>query len=59
MEFLSATAELNYMTQIVIMLFEDPSKVSTQFVVFLHNLEFLICFSTSVIDLRLSNLCKT
>ncbi|XP_041367953.1 inositol hexakisphosphate and diphosphoinositol-pentakisphosphate kinase 2-like isoform X3 [Gigantopelta aegis] len=26
MEFLSATAELNYMTQIVIMLFEDPSK---------------------------------
>ena len=27
MQFLSATAELNYMTQIVIMMFEDPTKV--------------------------------
>ncbi|XP_046549232.1 inositol hexakisphosphate and diphosphoinositol-pentakisphosphate kinase 2-like isoform X7 [Haliotis rubra] len=26
MDFLSATAELNYMTQIVLMMFEDPSK---------------------------------
>ena len=26
MQFLSATAELNYMTQIVIMMFEDPTK---------------------------------
>jgi len=27
MDFLSTTPELNYMTQINIMMFEDPSKV--------------------------------
>ena len=28
-DFLSTTAELNYMTQINIMMFEDPSKVTS------------------------------
>lgn len=30
MDYLSAVTELNYMTQIVIMLYEDNNKVSSQ-----------------------------
>lgn len=30
MDYLSAVSELNYMTQIVIMLYEDNNKVSVQ-----------------------------
>jgi inositol hexakisphosphate/diphosphoinositol-pentakisphosphate kinase len=29
MEYLSAVSELNYLTQIVIMLYEDPTKALT------------------------------
>ena len=32
LSFLDATAELNYMSQIVFMLFEDPSKVSARLI---------------------------
>lgn len=30
MDYLKVVSELNYMTQIVIMLYEDPSKVMSQ-----------------------------
>lgn len=38
MDYLNVVNELNYMTQIVIMLYEDPNKVT----------EFLICMCCSV-----------
>ena len=44
MDYLNVVNELNYMTQIVIMLYEDPNKVT----------EFLICMSCSV-----AKLCPT
>ena len=37
MEYISATGELNYMTQIVIMMFEDPNKVCALFSLCLYN----------------------
>lgn len=32
MDYLKVVSELNYMTQIVIMLYEDPNKVTLQFI---------------------------
>ena len=40
--FLDATAELNYMSQIVFMLFEDPTKVSQM----MKSLSSLLCVLT-------------
>jgi len=33
MEYVNSVSELNYMTQIVIMLYEDPTKVRILFIV--------------------------
>ena len=40
MDYVDAVSELNYMTQIVIMMYEDPTKVS-HFVIKSHMLNYL------------------
>ena len=49
MEYVSAVSELNYMTQVVIMLYEDPTKVIHFFLLYFYfNLYFTILFKSPI-----------
>lgn len=52
MDYLSAVTELNYMTQIVIMLYEDNNKVSLHRAVLLHSKYFLFNSALSALPLQ-------
>lgn len=54
MDYLSAVSELNYMTQIVIMLYEDNNKVEFSWFIFVICCHFLCEF----LECELGNLIK-
>lgn len=55
MDYLSAVSELNYMTQIVIMLYEDNNKVEFSWFIFVIRCHFLCEFLVSELGNLIEN----